>query len=59
MPASARAQPLPGAEDEEDELEASDGSSSSESEMEGTYCGGDAGGTIAGAAVAAAGGRNG
>ena len=48
MLASAGAQPLPGAEDKEDELVASEGSScSSESKKEGTYCGGDVGGSTA------------
>ena len=41
---------MPGAEDEEDELVASDGSSSSEREIEGT-CWGDVAGDVAGAAA--------
>ena len=44
---------MPGAEDEEDELAASDKSSSSEKEIEGT-CWGDAAGDAAGAAATAA-----
>ena len=52
------AKPSPGAEDEEDELVASDRSLSSSREIEGTCWGGDASG-VAGATAAVAGGGKG
>ena len=57
MPASGGAQSLPGVEDEEDEPEASDGSSSSENEKEGNYCSGDTGCIATGVATAGVGGN--